>query len=101
MNTKEILKEWRYFLNEGVKEKFKESQIGEKVKIVTSCKKCENFTGKDKGEEVKGDWTLKVVNAEDVIIDNGKKENLVIVTSGNKVKKIPQCCVDELKDEKS
>jgi hypothetical protein len=92
MKTKELLKEWREFLTEGVKEKFKKNDVDKKVKITTCCPMCKKFTGVDVGKELKGNWTLKAINTNDVKIGKNK-ENLVVVKLENKEKKIPQCCV--------
>lgn len=92
MKTKDLLKEWKTFLKEGVKESFKKSDIGKKVKITTCCPMCKKFTGVGSGRSLKGNWKLEVINANDVKIGD-RTENLVIVKSGEKTKKVPQCCV--------
>ena len=100
MNIKEILTEWRIFINESIKEKFQKSDIGKKVKIVTSCDKCGEFTGKDKGIELKDDWSLKYVNFGTTAIDDNEHEILVKIESENKEIVVPQCCVRKLNKSK-
>ena len=64
----------------------------EKVKITTCCPMCKKFTGVDVGKELKGNWTLKAINTNDVKIGKNK-ENLVVVKLENKEKKIKNTIV--------
>tara|TARA_B100000212_G_scaffold83326_2_gene60296 strand:- start:473 stop:769 length:297 start_codon:yes stop_codon:yes gene_type:complete len=97
MNTKQILTEWRSFINESVKEKFKKSDIGKKVKVITNCDKCGEFTGEKKGIELKDEWTLKYINFGTTSIDNNEDEILVKIESENREIIVPQCCVKKQK----
>lgn len=102
MNTKEILTEWRSFLNENkfTDVKYKE---GQKVKIKICCGGCsEAASTKDFktkiNERFKGTVKAPDLKNRNVKFDGDKKEtkvNFVMVDIGEKGEQsFPQCCID-------
>ena len=80
MNTKEILKEWKKFLNESAKPKFSEEDIGKEV-IYNPVPGYNEFGKKRSGK-------LTGINGNNIEI-NGKEENTVFIDG----KMVPQCYV--------
>ena len=102
MNTKEILKEWRNFLNENkfTDVKYKE---GQKVKIKICCGGCSEAASTKKfkapvDEVFKGTVTAPNLKNREVKFDGDKKNtevNFVMVNIGSKGEQsFPQCCID-------
>ena len=102
MKTKEILNEWRIFLNEN---KFTDVKYkaGQKVKIKICCGGCakaastKKFNAK-KNEIFQGNVISADLNNRNVRFDGDKKDtkvNFVMVDIGKKVEQsFPQCCID-------
>ena len=102
MKTKEILKEWRSFLNEN---KFTDVKYkkGQKVKIKICCEGCakaastKKFSAK-KNEIFQGSVVAANLNNRNVRFDGDEKDtkvNFVMVEIGKKGEQsFPQCCID-------
>src|SRR6056300_319281 len=102
MKTKEILNEWRSFLNEDrlTDVKYKE---GQKVKVKICCGGCaeaastNNFKAR-KSETFSGTVTAPNLKDRTVTFDgekSGTKVNFVMVKiEKDKEESFPQCCVD-------
>ena len=80
MNTKEILKEWKKFLNESEDPKFSEKDIGKEVEYEPGPD-CKEFGKKRSGK-------LTGINGNNIKI-NGQEENTVFIDG----KMVPQCYV--------
>ena len=102
MNTKEILNEWRIFLNENkfTDVKYKE---GQKVKIKICCSGCAKAASTKKfnakiNERFKGTVVAPDLKNRNVKFDGDKKNtkvNFVMVDIGKKGEQsFPQCCID-------
>ena len=103
MNIKDILKEWRLFLNESkfTEVNYKEDQ---EVKIKICCGGCATaasvegkFTAK-KNDSFSGKVVAPDLGNRPVRFDNDNKDtdvNFVLVDIGSKgVQSFPQCCID-------
>ena len=88
MRTKELLKEWRSFLKESVKEKFSKDDIGIKVEYFPCCDDCKKFLKNMKSPKT---GNLTAVNGRDVQLGD-RKENTVHIDG----KMVPQCCVKKV-----
>jgi len=90
MNTKQILKEWRSFLSESVKEIFSKEDIGKEVKYFPCCEECKKLKSL---KNMKQPRTGKIsgVNGNDIQIGD-RKENTIFVDK----KMVPQCCVKKI-----
>ena len=86
MKTREILKEWKKFLNESTKLKFSKEDIGKKVEYSPCCSICVKFLKMDQEETKSG--KLTGVDGNNIEIGD-RKENTVYVDK----KMVPQCCV--------
>ena len=86
MKTREILKEWKKFLNESTKLKFSKEDIGKKVEYSPCCSICVKFLKMDQEETKSG--KLTGINGNNIKI-NGKEENTVFIDG----KMVPQCYV--------
>ena len=80
MNTKEILKEWKKFLNESEKPKFSEEDIGKEV-VYEPGPNYKEF-GKRRSGKLTG------INGNNIKI-NGEKVNTVFIDG----EMVPQCYV--------
>ena len=88
MKTKEILKEWRSFLNEADSKKFKEEDKEKNVFVKDCCDKYfEKFSIDKKYNSKSG--ILKATNLNDR--DN---INFVLVSINGEEKQFPECCVN-------
>ena len=89
MKTRNILKEWRNFLNESIKTKFKKSDIDKNVVIKDCCGSChKNYKNVPKSGSLKG-----ILKQND--LHNINDMNIVLVDiKGKGEKQFPQCCVE-------
>ena len=86
MNTKQILKEWKNFLQESTKKKFTEKDVGKEAYYSPCCKGCVDFLKMKKDEKKSGKITE--IDGKNVSIGD-RKENTVFIDN----KMVPQCCV--------
>ena len=93
MRTKELLKEWRSFLKESIKEIFSGDDIGIKVEYFPCCDDCKDFFVKKYGKAMESSKAgkLTAVNGNDIQLGD-RKENTVYVDE----EMIPQCCVKKV-----